>query len=198
MHTLKPSTFARASALLLLAAGVVVARPASALDVEGVHLDDAITVGGTRLVLNGVGVRHVTIFNVSVYVGALYLPVRTHDSATALDASTTKRFIGVFRRGVSHDQAREAFGSAVRASAGSGLGAIESEVRAFEEWLPEFSEGERLVVTFDPAHGTTAEATHATTTFHASTAFGLALFGVWVGAHHVDDGLRDGMLGTSH
>src|SRR5437762_13504345 len=48
---------------------------AIAADVGGVKLDDKARVGGQELVLNGAGIRTRAVFK--VYVGSLYLPVKT-------------------------------------------------------------------------------------------------------------------------
>ena len=54
---------------------LMVAFAAIAADVGGVKLDDKANVGGQELVLNGAGIRTRAVFK--VYVGSLYLPVKT-------------------------------------------------------------------------------------------------------------------------
>ena len=73
-----------AAAALLLAALPGAAR---ALTVEGVSVPDTYVVDGTPLHLNGAGVRTLTIFEVKVYVAALYLPQPLHD-AHAIEAAS--------------------------------------------------------------------------------------------------------------
>ena len=51
---------------------------------EGVTLPDTYTVDGQTLVLNGIGIRRVTIFRVRIYVAGLYLPRPSHDAAAIL------------------------------------------------------------------------------------------------------------------
>lgn len=51
-----------------------------AASVAGVTLPDTATVGSTRLVLNGLGLR--TKFVLKVYVAGLYLPQKSSDAAT--------------------------------------------------------------------------------------------------------------------
>ena len=70
---------------ILLALGMLAAAcavlPARALDIEGVKIDEKITLakGLPELVLNGAGVRHKFAF-VSIYVGSLYLAQKKSDS----------------------------------------------------------------------------------------------------------------------
>ena len=78
---------ARAALLALLAA---LPFPARALSVEGVSVPDTYTADGTVLHLNGAGVRTLTVFEVKVYVAALYLPQPMHDSHAIEAATGTK------------------------------------------------------------------------------------------------------------
>lgn len=72
----RPSHTTRA---LAIAVAVIVALsglvPAQAADVEGVDVEDTVSVGGVRLELNGAGMR--TVYIVKAYVAALYVPSRS-------------------------------------------------------------------------------------------------------------------------
>jgi hypothetical protein len=57
---------------------------ASAATLEGVTFPDSYVVNGQSLVLNGMGVRKMTIFRVRIYVAALYLQRPSHDAAAIL------------------------------------------------------------------------------------------------------------------
>ena len=64
---------------------------ARAADIEGVRIEEQITLaGGPQLVLNGAGVRHKFAF-MKLYVGALYLPARQSDAAAILKEAGAKR-----------------------------------------------------------------------------------------------------------
>jgi hypothetical protein len=65
---------------------------ASAATLEGVTLQDTFPVEGQTLKMNGIGLRTLTIFNVKVYVAALYLATPSHDAKRIL-ASTTPKVI---------------------------------------------------------------------------------------------------------
>lgn len=52
-----------------------------AATVSGVVVPDAYTVNGQALRLNGAGLRTLTIFEVSIYVAALYVPQPSHDAS---------------------------------------------------------------------------------------------------------------------
>ena len=52
---------------------IMTAMSSSAMEMNNIEFPNAITVNGVDLVLNGLGKREATIFNVDVYVAALYL-----------------------------------------------------------------------------------------------------------------------------
>lgn len=59
----------------LVAAIPMAVAPARAAEVEGVSVDDTVELDGTRLELNGAGMR--TVYIVKAYVAALYVPRRS-------------------------------------------------------------------------------------------------------------------------
>jgi len=69
---------------------LVLASAATAATYDGVTVPDRRDVNGTLLVLNGIGLRTATIFNVHVYVAALYLKHRNSDAAAILHSPEEK------------------------------------------------------------------------------------------------------------
>jgi len=63
--------------LALLASALDVAAVATGAEIEGVRIDDRISLGGRALVLNGAGIRSKLV--VELYVVALYVPKRAND-----------------------------------------------------------------------------------------------------------------------
>ena len=61
--------------LVVMVAGLIAWSAQASVEIEGVQLDDTATVGGTRLVLNGAGVRKRGYFKTDVT--ALYLPEKS-------------------------------------------------------------------------------------------------------------------------
>lgn len=101
----------------VLAALALVATPAStthARECLGVRLPDRVSVEGTTLVLNGMGVREATVFQVDVYVAALYLEQRSNDAAAILGTEAKRRVIMHFVRDVGRDDAREGIEGGMR------------------------------------------------------------------------------------
>jgi hypothetical protein len=75
------------ASLLLSSCFVLGARAAT---LEGVTLQDTFPVQGQVLKMNGIGVRTLTIFNVKVYVAALYLAKPSRNAQEILKSSTPK------------------------------------------------------------------------------------------------------------
>ena len=84
----------RAIPILLLA----FALSAHGAEKEGVSLPDSVPVGDRTLVLNGLGVREATIFNVNVYVAGLYVEAKTKNPSEVIesDAGDEKQIAQLF------------------------------------------------------------------------------------------------------
>ena len=87
-----------------LALFVWTSGPSQALEIRGAKFDDKMTIDGKSLVLNGVGVREATVFNVSVYAAALYLPHKTKDPKEVLKAEPPKAVEMEFLRSVDREK----------------------------------------------------------------------------------------------
>jgi len=93
----------RTTALVLFAIawGAV---PVAARTVEGVDVRESITVAGVPLTLNGTAVRVATVFNIKVWVGALYLPSPARTPEDVLSSTGPIRLDLTFLRSVSREQ----------------------------------------------------------------------------------------------
>lgn len=100
-------------AFLPAAAGMLLALPAHALELEGYPVPASISLGGRTLVLNGAAVRRFSIYKVEV--ASLYLPARqaTLEAATAL--AGPKRLQLVMLRDARSDDIARKFMSDFRA-----------------------------------------------------------------------------------
>ena len=75
---------------LLLPLACLAAGSAAAATLEGVTLPDTYQAAGQKLELNGIGLRTLTIFNVRIYVAALYTAHPSHDAQQILDSPAPK------------------------------------------------------------------------------------------------------------
>ena len=88
MHKKSFPNLARLVLALACSLGVQGALAAT-VDVAGVKFEDAIDQRGSKLVLNGAGVRYKAVFK--VYSAGLYLPKKTSSPEEALSMSGSKR-----------------------------------------------------------------------------------------------------------
>jgi hypothetical protein len=66
------------------------AHPAAAATLEGIAFPDSYPIDGHTLVLNGLGLRTLTIFNIKVYVAGLYVQHPSHSAQEILNAPGPK------------------------------------------------------------------------------------------------------------
>lgn len=95
------------SVLTAAAVALGAALPAQAVEVNGVKLEDSMTVTGKNLVLNGAGTRVKAIFK--VYVLGLYLPEKKNTTDAILALQGPKRFKIVMLRDLSGEDFGDAF-----------------------------------------------------------------------------------------
>lgn len=100
----------RAAAVALAAMSLfMIAHPASAAELEGVRMPDTIEVEGTKLHLNGIGLRTFSLFEVQVYIAGLYLTHPSRDSEAILDSPDIKVLDVHFIHDASADRVRDAW-----------------------------------------------------------------------------------------
>ena len=132
--------------LLALALVAVGAAPALAGSHEGVTMPDKVTVEGTSLVLNGMGLREATMFKVDVYVAGLYVEKKSSNGEAIVSARSAKRIHLQFKRDVDRKDMVKALEGAFNKNAGSKKAALSGEMKTFKSWLTKLDEGDTLVV----------------------------------------------------
>lgn len=176
------------SLLLLLAA------PAYARECEGVGMPEQTSVDGTKLVLNGMGVREATVFNVNVYVAGLYLQKRSSDGDKIAAAEEPKQMLLVFVRNVSKSDMAEAIQKGFAKAAGEGYAKLKVRVERLMAALPEFKDGDRFTLTYRPGTGVELKSKHNSISIEGAD-FARALFSIWLGKNPPNAGLKRGLLG---
>jgi long-chain acyl-CoA synthetase len=171
------------------------AASAWALDVDGVKVDDKVSVGGQELVLNGAGIRKRAIFK--VYVGSLYVPAKARTTDEVL-AKGPRRIQLNLLRNLSADQLIDALMDGLRqnltAAQMQGITVQTGELAAIMKSFGEAKEGS--VVTLDFVDGATKVGLDGTARGSVDgPAFNDALTRIWVGDHPVQADLKKAMLG---
>ncbi len=184
---------------LALAASLVLAQPAWALDVAGVKVDETVKVGNTELKLNGAGIRYKSFFK--VYVAALYLQEPKTSVNDVLNAAGPRRLVLSMLRDVSS----EAFGQSFMDGLNRNSSKVEKskiimQMQRFGEMfaaIPELKKGDVVAIEWQPGSSSSV-------CYHngkkvgdpfPDVAFFNALLKIWLGDSPADAALKRHMLG---
>jgi hypothetical protein len=174
----------------------LVAVPAAAMELAGVTLPDEITVGGTTLKLNGMGLRTKTMLKVKVYAAGLYLATPGHDAAGIITADEPKQVVMHFLyKKVEKDKLTEAWREGFANNSAAALPVLKVRLEEFCALWPDMASGERAVITYLPGTGTRLELNGKEAGVIPGKDFADALFAVWLGSKPADAGLKEGILG---
>ena len=184
-----------AAVVLCLLAAAGTTAPAFARALAGVDLPDRITVDSKSLVLNGIGLREATWLRVDVYVAGLYLETRSSDPQAILGSEETKRLMMKFVRAVDRDALLKGWREGFDRSSGPSAAALGERIATFESWVADMPKGGTMSLTYRPGAGVQVEIQGETKGTVPGADFARALFGIWLGAHPPNPGLKEGLLG---
>lgn len=169
--------------------------PAHSATRDGVTLADSTQVGDKTLVLNGIGIREATIFNVNVYMAGLYLEKKTGDAAAIIKSDAPKRIIMHFVRDVGLDDITDAYQEGFKKNAKDKFASIKAQVEKWNSFMAEMKKGDRMTVTYLPGQGTTVNIRGKDQGTIAGHAFSQVLFRIFLGPKPPNKDLKEGMLG---
>jgi hypothetical protein len=95
--------------LILAIVALMPISVASAAQLEGVSMPDSRVVNGTRMVLNGIGLRTYSVLGIRIYVAGLYLEQRSSNPDLILHSPEMKLLDIRFLRDVDAARARKAW-----------------------------------------------------------------------------------------
>ncbi len=173
----------------------VLASPqtASAAECEGVRLPDRVTVAGQPLMLNGLGVREATLFNVNVYVAGLYLEQRSSNPRQIVASNQHKQLILKFVRKVDREDMNDALEKGFEN--GGATAAMKPRIRQFASWMPNLKKGSILTFTYVPGRGVEVKVGRRVRGVIPGADFARLLFRIWLGPKPPNKGLKRGLLG---
>ena len=187
----------RTSALLLSSSLILASFPASSVTIDGIAIPDTLTVAneGPVLVLNGAGVREKLFLD--IYVGALYLPAKSGDAQAILSASgpacVTMHFL---YKQVSKEKITDAWEDGLAANnTTTEMQTIQPQLEKFNALFRTMHKGEVIRICYLPGTGTEVRINGERRGNVEGEAFFHALLAIWLGAHPVSNGLKQGMLG---
>ena len=182
----------RAASILLLLVLAIFARTTFAAEISGVTFSDNVSVDGTAMKLNGVGLfRYAVVFK--VYVAALYLGAgATPDHV--LD-EVPKRLEVEYLRGFRGPEFGDA-GDKVLAQnvSPATVAAIRARLDRMNSLYEDVKPGDRSALTYVPGHGTELSINGRSKGWVEGADFAAAYFQIWLGAHPLSDSFRDQLL----
>ena len=187
---MKHRSWVVALALVMLAVSPVSAQQT----VGGVTMPERITVDGTELTLNGMGIRQATFLRVDVYVAGLYVEEPSQSADYLIDSEQVKVMHLEFVRSVSESDMAEALEEGFQNSA-EDYAAIRGEVQQIIGWLSSFSSGDTLTFSYLPGQGVRVAVNGEFRGVTGDASFGRALIGIWLGDDPPNERLKRGLLG---
>ncbi|HEY6482214.1 MAG TPA: chalcone isomerase family protein [Steroidobacteraceae bacterium] len=180
---------------ILLGAGML--HPAQGRECKGVAFADSAEIAGTRLVLNGLGVRQATIFRVNVYVAALYVVSPASDARRILDSDAASRLTMQFLRNVDAAELRQRFSEGFEKSSPQSAPALQGRIATFNSWMTDIRSGQRMTFTHVPARGVEVDIAGTLRGTIPGADFARALLRIWLGDTPPNPQLKSGLLGGS-
>jgi hypothetical protein len=172
------------------------ASAAAAATLEGETLPDSYTVDGQTLVLNGIGLRTLTIFHIDAYVAGLYLPRPSHDAERILASPEPKIILLKFIRGASKQRVEQQYREGEANNCGNGECAP-SDQADFERLVaaaPAVNAGDTSTYIFT-AKGVRVFANDRLIGVFADRDLAYRLLSGFIGTHPPSPELRRGLLG---
>jgi hypothetical protein len=179
-------------ALTTVLPGLVAVASVHAATLAGVELPDSVTVDGTKLVLNGMGLRQATVLRVKAYVGGLYLEERTNDGDTVINSRQVKRVTMKFLRNIDRAPLASGWTDELRKAPSK---IPEDRIAQFTSLLPDVKKGDTMSFTWRPGTGIEITLNGKAIGTVPGDDFARALFAVWFGPKPGDENLKRGMLG---
>lgn len=182
--------------LAILLAYVWVSSAATAATLGGATLPDSYSADGQPLVLNGIGLRTLTIFRVKAYIAGLYLPRPSHDAQQILASPGPKVVMLKFLHSGSKEQIEKQFREGEAKNCGAG-GCAASDQADFEKLVaaaPPVEVGDTSTYIFTQKRVRVLANNRLIADF-ANPDLAYHLLAGFIGAHPPSDDLRDHMLG---
>jgi len=189
----------RALALTTLALASLAASAAQ-VDVAGIKLDDALDLKGSKLQLNGAGVRYKAVFK--VYTAGLYLGAKASTPEEVLAAPGAKRMAITMLRDIDANELGKLFTRGVEDNSPKSemLQLIPGLVRMGQMFADQkqLKAGDTFTVDWLPGTGTVISVKGvAQADPIKEQAFFNALMRIWLGPNPADWKLKDALLGKA-
>ena len=168
--------------------------PALAAQRAGVDLPDTVKAGDKTLVLNGIGVREATVFNVKVYVAGLYVENKSTNADELIRSAQVKRLDLVFVRDVDRGDVTGAWQKGFKNNTAD-LSKLKDRIAQLNAWMPDMKKKDTMSFLYVPDKGVEVSVGGVAKGTIPGADFASALFAIWLGHDPADDDLKKGLLG---
>lgn len=179
---------------LLLVPGVVfIPLPSAAVIVDGTVFPDRIHVNSRNLDLKGAALLRYMVF-IKAYTGAFYLPPDI--SASNALSDVPKHLVLEYRVSIKAEGFAEATTLYMKKNVDTPtFERLEPRLKTLNSLYRDVKAGDRYALTYIPGSGTELSLNGVSQGVIPGQDFAFALFSVWLGAHPIDRGFRDRLLG---
>ena len=186
---------------LLSAILMLTMASAYAVEIHNVNVKETEQLGGTNLILNGVGTRYFALF-FKVYVAGLYLPEKTDKAQTAIDMPGPKMIHLVMLRDVGSStlskKLTEDLDNNISPQELSKLSPSIARMNKLFDERADLKTGDVINLKYMPSQGTTIEINgSAVGAPFDDPKFFIALEKVWLGKNPAEERLKKALLGDN-
>lgn len=185
---------------LILGGGMLLGAAAMAAEryIAGIGIAEQSVVAGTKLSLNGAGLRR--YFGLKVYVAALYLPEPRRTAAAILETEQPRRLQLTLLREISAEQNLDAImAGLVDNNSAAELQALQAEIgtcQAMLRGLDQLPAGSLILLDYQPASGTRIVVGDRLLGLIPGERFNRALLRIWLGEVPIQASLKRALLGA--
>lgn len=182
----------RLASCLLLA--LFLAPATSAAELAGVEIPDSVTVDGTELQLNGMGLREKMW--IDVYVAGLYLESKSTDAQQIVDSDQIKRLDMKFiYKKVGTKKLTGAWTDGLKANESERFADFADDLATLNSWMEDVVRGDDMIFTTVPGKGLRVEVKGQEKGVIEDAEFAKAFWSIFLGAKPPSDKFKRGLLG---
>jgi hypothetical protein len=184
--------------MIVTAAALAAAAALSdAKEWKGIDFPDQIQVDGAALILNGLGLRQATAFNVSVYIAGLYLVDKSGDPQAILQSSKPKRLVLHFLRNVGSDDLTKSWDEGFKKNVADQIPVLKDRIEKIKSFTKDMKTGQELIFTYKMGTGIEVGIDGAVIGTVEGDDFSAAFLSIWLGYFPPNQNLKDGLLGAT-
>ncbi|MCF8058612.1 MAG: chalcone isomerase family protein [Bacteriovoracaceae bacterium] len=180
----------------ILIASLILSNLTFSAEKGGVTVPDKMKLNESELVLNGVGIRRATFLNIKVYIGSLYTPQKSTDTATILNMPFPKHISMNFVRDVDKEDLQGAWKEGFEAAVPEAeRKAMMVHLEAFNKTMGDIKKNQAILINF-LNNGVEVSFNGTKHPLIGDANFSKALLSIWF-VNARDEELRDEMLGKN-